>query len=48
MNILAVEIEIPCAVNVRVTEDTLAVDLSDGRTILTPLGWYPRLEPRQS
>ena len=44
MNILAVEIEIPYAVDVHATEDTLTVDLSDGRTILVPLGWYPRLE----
>ena len=44
MNILAVEIEIPYAVDVRSTEDTLTVDLSDGRTISVPLGWYPRLE----
>ena len=26
-----------------VTEDTLAVELSDGRTISVPLAWYPRL-----
>jgi hypothetical protein len=44
MNILAVEIEIPYAVDVHSTEDTLVVDLSDGRTISVPLGWYPRLE----
>lgn len=44
MNILAVEIEIPYAVNVHSTEETLTVDLSDGRTISVPLGWYPRLE----
>ena len=25
------------------TEDTLAVDLIDGRTIIVPLVWYPRL-----
>lgn len=25
------------------TEDTLAVDLADGRTIIVPLAWYPRL-----
>jgi len=25
------------------TEDTLAVDLIDGRTIIVPLAWYPRL-----
>jgi Protein of unknown function (DUF2442) len=26
-----------------VTDDTLTVDLSDGRTISVPLAWYPRL-----
>lgn len=25
------------------TDDTLAVDLVDGRTISVPLSWYPRL-----
>lgn len=25
------------------TEDALAVDLFDGRTIIVPLAWYPRL-----
>ena len=44
MSILAVEIEIPFAVDVRVTEDTLSVDFSDGRTVSVPLGWYPRIE----
>jgi hypothetical protein len=29
--------------DVRVTEDTLSVDLLDGRTIVVPLAWYPRL-----
>jgi len=29
--------------DVRFTEDTLAVDLIDGRTIIVPLVWYPRL-----
>ena len=29
--------------DVRFTEDTLAVDLADGRTIIVPLVWYPRL-----
>jgi hypothetical protein len=29
--------------DVRVTEYTLAVDLLDGRTIIVPLVWYPRL-----
>ena len=31
------------AQNVAITEDTLAVDLSDGRSISVPLAWYPRL-----
>lgn len=38
-----VEIEVPFAQAVTVTEDTLHVDLSDGRTISVPLAWYPRL-----
>jgi hypothetical protein len=28
---------------VSVTDDTLSVDLEDGRTISVPIGWYPRL-----
>jgi hypothetical protein len=28
---------------VTITEDTLSVDLEDGRTISVPIGWYPRL-----
>jgi hypothetical protein len=28
---------------VRVTRDALSVDLSDGRTIVVPLEWFPRL-----
>lgn len=43
MSISAVEIEIPLAKSVRITSDTLHVDLSDGRTISVPVGWYPRL-----
>jgi hypothetical protein len=43
MNISAIEIEIPKAEDVKVTEDTLTVDLSDGRTISVPIEWFPRL-----
>lgn len=43
MTISAVEIEVPNAENVSVTEDSLSVDLSDGRTISVPLAWFPRL-----
>lgn len=28
---------------VRVTDDSLEVDLLDGRTLIVPLAWYPRL-----
>ena len=31
------------ATRVSVTDDTLTVDLVDGRTISVPLVWYPRL-----
>ena len=43
MTSLAVELEIPSAENVTITDDTLSVDLSDGRTISVPVAWYPRL-----
>jgi len=43
MSTLAIEIEIPRAIDVKVTKDTLTVELSDGRTISVPLQWYPRL-----
>jgi hypothetical protein len=43
MNILAIEIEVPRVEDVKVTEDTLTFDLSDGRTISVPLEWFPRL-----
>jgi hypothetical protein len=43
MSISTVEIEIPMAQDVAVTEHTLRVDLSDGRTISVPLAWFPRL-----
>ena len=40
---VAVTLALPRAINVTVTEDTLSVDLEDGRTISVPIGWYPRL-----
>lgn len=30
-------------INVSVTDDTLSIDLEDGRTLSVPIGWYPRL-----
>ena len=43
MNTSAIDIEVPFAERVTVTDDTLRVDLSDGRSISVPLAWYPRL-----
>lgn len=43
MSISMVEIEVPQAVDVKITKDSLNVDLSDGRTITVPLDWFPRL-----
>ena len=48
MTTLAVEIEVPMITHAEITEDTISVDLSDGRTISVPLGWYPRLEHASS
>jgi hypothetical protein len=31
------------ATQVEVSEDTLSVELADGRSIAAPLAWYPRL-----
>jgi hypothetical protein len=33
----------PRAIHVTVTDDTVTVDLEDGRTIAVPIGWFPRL-----
>jgi hypothetical protein len=33
----------PRAVKARVTREALAVELSDGRTLIVPIGWFPRL-----
>ena len=43
MTISVLEIEIPYATDVHITEDTLTVDLSDGRSISVPVSWFPRL-----
>ena len=43
MTTLAVKIDLPYAESVMITEDTMNVDLSDGRTISVPLTWFPRL-----
>ena len=38
-----IELEVPEAVNIAVTDDVLTVELVDCRTISIPLEWYPRL-----
>ncbi|MFN3332162.1 MAG: DUF2442 domain-containing protein [Caldilinea sp.] len=43
MNSAAVTLPPARVVSVEVTDDTLSVDLEDGRTISVPIGWYPRL-----
>lgn len=48
MSTSAVELEAPFAQNVTVSDDTLSVDLSDGRSISVPLAWYPRLSHASS
>jgi hypothetical protein len=40
---VAVTLALSRVADVTVTEDTLSVDLEDGRTISVPIGWYPRL-----
>jgi len=43
MSTLVIEIRVPEAQHVAVTEDALIVELVDGRTVAVPLAWYPRL-----
>jgi hypothetical protein len=38
-----VEMQVPNAEQVEVTDDALRVELSDGRTLAVPLAWFPRL-----
>ena len=43
MTTLTTEINIACATNLTVSEDSLTVELEDGRTVSVPTAWYPRL-----
>ena len=43
MTTSSTEIRQVLAQSVRVTDDALIVDLTDGRTLSVPLAWYPRL-----
>jgi hypothetical protein len=42
MSILAIKVDERVS-NVHFTDETISVDLMDGRTITVPLVWYPRL-----
>jgi hypothetical protein len=42
MTTLAIEVE-PLATGVKVTSDSLSVELADGREVTVPLMWFPRL-----
>ena len=42
MNVLKIKVNERVR-NVHFTEETISVDLMDGRTITVPLVWYPRL-----
>jgi hypothetical protein len=43
MSTSTAETQSVAATQVSITDDTLTVELSDGRTISAPLAWYPRL-----
>jgi hypothetical protein len=43
MNSLVIETRAAAVQDVVVSDDSLMVDLVDGRTISVPLAWYPRL-----
>lgn len=43
MNAFAIEIQEARAQDLRVDDQVLSVDLTDGHTIIAPLAWYPRL-----
>ena len=43
MSTSAIEMAVPFAEDLTVSEDTFCVDLSEDRSISVPLAWYPRL-----
>jgi hypothetical protein len=43
MSTLKTKAQVAKAQHVAVTEDSLTIDLVDGRTISVPIAWYPRL-----
>ncbi len=43
MTASATDLDVPTATSARVVDDALVIELADGRTITTPIAWYPRL-----
>lgn len=43
MSTSANDVETPHAIHVVITDDTLHVELNDGRTLSVPVEWFPRL-----
>ena len=43
MSSLTTELQFVRAQHVSITDDSLTVDLSDGRTLVVPIVWFPRL-----
>ena len=43
MNTVMIDLQNISIEDVEVTEDTLTVELSDGRSLRVPIAWYPRL-----
>lgn len=43
MSSSAVDVQEARAQSVAVSDEALTVDLVDGRTVIVPLGWFPRL-----
>jgi hypothetical protein len=43
MTISTVEMEVPNADRVSISDDALSIELSDGRGLSVPLSWFPRL-----
>ena len=40
---VVITLSLPRITAVSITNDSLSVDLEDGRSISVPIGWYPRL-----
>lgn len=43
MTTFMIDVSLAHAQQVVISEDTLTIDLADGRTVSVPLAWYPRL-----